>query len=413
MMVRNDSGRGRWAMSGVALITILGMTACDPGEATSTTSAVLEPITIGGIFNTTGGLKGVDLPALRGFELAAAQIDAGGGVLGRPLGVTTADGTTSPDIAAGELEAMVDGGVVAVGGLNGWEFALSPRGALRRARGGFIAFTQAGMVPELAPITESAGVPLVVTGVTDLGPEAGESVFSVAAGDVSLYGGIAAYAAGELARQRVWMVTDVGFDFTRSAASAFEEAFTAAGGEVVLETGFASGNRDLEDEIARFTSLDPAADVVFMAVLPYDVGSLVDLVRTAGVDAPIVGGPLFDTPVLEMMAGDRADDIYYSTHVAVDDPEVSEFVTAYQDEYDEPPESDYAFLGHDTLGLIVDAIERAGTAEPAAITDALAATGDFPALTGLLSYPEGRRMPEKTVTIVTVTDGRATYLDEF
>ena len=38
------------------------------------------------------------------------------------------------------------------------------------------------------------------------------------------------------------------------------------------------------------------------------------------------------------------------------------------------PENAFAALGYDAMGLVADAISRAGSAEPAAIQEALAAT---------------------------------------
>jgi hypothetical protein len=45
-------------------------------------------------------------------------------------------------------------------------------------------------------------------------------------------------------------------------------------------------------------------------------------------------------------------------------------------------------------------------AAPAAIRDALAAAKDYPALTGSITYPPGRRIPDKPVSIVRIERGR-------
>ena len=55
--------------------------------------------------------------------------------------------------------------------------------------------------------------------------------------------------------------------------------------------------------------------------------------------------------------------------------------------------------------LIADAIERAGSAEPDAIRDALAETQDLDLVTGTISYSEGSRVPTKSVTIMGIQDG--------
>ena len=85
------------------------------------------------------------------------------------------------------------------------------------------------------------------------------------------------------------------------------------------------------------------------------------------------------------------------------DPEV---LQAYQQAYGTPPENAFAALGYDTIGLIADAIRRAGAAEPAKIRDALAATQGYQGITGTISYPKDTRVPQKTVTLIGVKDDK-------
>jgi branched-chain amino acid transport system substrate-binding protein len=107
-------------------------------------------------------------------------------------------------------------------------------------------------------------------------------------------------------------------------------------------------------------------------------------------------------------AGRLADDVYYSTHVALDSPapRVRRFVAAYRARYHRLPENAFAALGYDTMRLLADAIRRAGSGEPGAIRDALADTRGFAMVTGTISYAPGRRVPKKPVTIIRVRDGR-------
>ena len=104
--------------------------------------------------------------------------------------------------------------------------------------------------------------------------------------------------------------------------------------------------------------------------------------------------------------------MYYSTHSLMDkdlgtDP-VKKFIASYTTEYGNPPENAFAALGYDTMRLIADAIGRAKSTDPKAIRDALAATKDFPGITGKLSYPAGSRVPQKGVTIILVKDQKLT-----
>ena len=62
------------------------------------------------------------------------------------------------------------------------------------------------------------------------------------------------------------------------------------------------------------------------------------------------------------------------------------FVAAYTERFGAAPPNAFAPLGYDTVDLLVDAIARAGSADPAAIRGQLAATPDFPGIVGPISY---------------------------
>jgi branched-chain amino acid transport system substrate-binding protein len=120
---------------------------------------------------------------------------------------------------------------------------------------------------------------------------------------------------------------------------------------------------------------------------------------------PILSGDGFDTQLVATVPGpELANDVFFSTHtyLADDRPEVQEFIDAYTGFHGNPPENSFAPLGYDAIGLIVNAIERAGSAEPAAIRDALEATRDYPAVTGTISYTRETMVPPKPVSIVSV-----------
>jgi branched-chain amino acid transport system substrate-binding protein len=152
-------------------------------------------------------------------------------------------------------------------------------------------------------------------------------------------------------------------------------------------------------------------DVLFFSALPSEVGRLTRQFRAAGLTQPILSGDGFDTPLVGRLAGELADEVYYSTHVALDSaaPRVRRFVAAYRERYRRRLENAFAALSYDTMRLLADAVRRAGATEPSAIRDALAATRGFALVTGTISYAPGRRILKKPVTIVRVQDGRPAF----
>jgi len=69
-----------------------------------------------------------------------------------------------------------------------------------------------------------------------------------------------------------------------------------------------------------------------------------------------------------------------------------------------------AALGYDSYMIIMDAIQRAQSAEPQAITDALAATEGFVGVTGTTTINETHDA-EKPVGLVMIQDGKKTYVN--
>ncbi|MDD3518747.1 MAG: ABC transporter substrate-binding protein, partial [Chromatiales bacterium] len=111
-------------------------------------------------------------------------------------------------------------------------------------------------------------------------------------------------------------------------------------------------------------------------------------------------------------AGDLARDVYFATHVSLDnpDPTVQDFVGAYTATYGHAPENAFAALGYDAMMLVADAIRRAGSTDATALREALAATQDLDAVTGDIGYERGSRVPRKDVTVMRVQDGRMGFV---
>ncbi len=68
-----------------------------------------------------------------------------------------------------------------------------------------------------------------------------------------------------------------------------------------------------------------------------------------------------------------------------------------------------AALGYDAYMLVIDAIERANSFDPKAIRDAMAATKDFPGVTGSITINENGDAVKDAVVLV-VKDGEFKYL---
>jgi branched-chain amino acid transport system substrate-binding protein len=372
----------------IALASVIGLAL---GGAGGSASAGAGPIRIGAVFSETGGFGSIGSPGLAGMRLAAAEINARGGLMGRRVQLASADSRSKPAAVARAVRRLIEGErVVALGGLNDSTLALAA-----------------------GPVAQRAGIPFVTAGATlpTLPRTIGNGFFMAAFGDNAQAHAIADMARKDLRAGSAFLLVDRGSDFTRALARFFRQRFVARGGTVTGRLSYPSGERDFSSAMARIRAQRPAPDVLFFSALPSEAGRLVRQARAAGLTQPILSGDGFDTPLLTRLGGTGADDVYYSTHVALDGSarRIRRFVAAYRERYRHKPENAFAALGYDTMRLIADAIRRAGTTEPGAIRRALAATRDFAMITGTISYAPGRRTPKKPVTIIRVDKGRAAF----
>ena len=129
-----------------------------------------------------------------------------------------------------------------------------------------------------------------------------------------------------------------------------------------------------------------------------------------------MGGDTWENATIIENAGEKAEGIVLSTFfdegLADSSPITKEFVEGYT-EFLAGREASIpavAALGYDAYMVALDAIERAGSAEGAAIRDALVATKDFEGVTGTINFDENGDAMKNMAVIKTVTDGKFQFL---
>jgi branched-chain amino acid transport system substrate-binding protein len=390
-IVRRAAALGVTAPLAAALLKIPGAAAQDASpEAAAAPSG--DPIKIGSPYNLTGGYASIDNPAANGSRLAVKELNAAGGVLGRPLEIIIEDGKSDvPTITSVTKKLVEEDGVHVLAGLTDTSYMLAA-----------------------GPVAQEAGLPFLdVGGTAPLITTVGDFVFMLPFGD-----NVQAAVAAEYANEQGWktaaLLFDEAMDYTKFLAKYFKDRFTMEdiGGQIVSELSYSMGDTDFSAQLTEFKNLDPQPDFLFISANPGEIGTIVKQARDLGLNMPIVGGDGYDTPLLAELAG-PASDVFFTTHQGIyDQTPISEaFNTAYEAEYGNPPEAVFAALGYDGIKLMADAIERAGTIDGAAVRDALAATQGFEGVTGTISYEPGSRIPSKSVALIEVVDGENQLLE--
>ncbi len=358
--------------------------------ATSAPAASGEPIKVGGGFALTGDESSLDLPAANGAKLAAKEINAAGGVLGRPIDLVVHDTQYKMDVTAQVAKQFIEQDkVIAV-----------------------VGFTDTDSVLASGPTIQGAGIPFITAGATSpkIPTQVGDKMFLACFGDNVQAAAGAEYGFKTFGKNG-YLLLDKGVEYTTLLAGYFKARYTDLGGNIVLEDQYDDKATDFSAQIAKVKALPQQPDFYYIAAMPYNVGPVVKQFRDAGLTGPIIGGDGYDTPDLVSVAGPAAEKVFFTTHALMDKDGgtegIKKFIAAYNAEYGHDPENAFAALGYDSVYLLADAIKRAGSIDPNAITKAIKDTKDFPGITGKISFGDSN-VPQKGVTIIAIKDGKFT-----
>lgn len=347
------------------------------------------PIRIGEVEPLTGKEAAFGQSSHHGIALAVEEINARGGVLGRPVVLVTEDNQSRPGDSATITKKLI-------------------------ARDHAVAVINGGTSAqclESAPICQAAKVPLVASTAT--APEVTEKrdyVFRTCFIDPFQGSVLAKFAYRSLKARRVALLTSVSSTFSVGLAKVFRESFTAMGGTIVGEQKYSEGDKDFRAQLTALRSLQPDA---IAAMGYYTEGALIcRQARDLGIHCPLLSGDGWEAPELLEIGGAAVNGSYYSAHYSAesDAPEVRTFVQKYKARYNGETPDSLAPLAYDAMLILAAAIERAHATTGPQIRDALAATKDFPGVTGRTTI-DPHRNASKSAVIIAVENGRFRFVE--
>lgn len=365
-----------------------------PEEPAQPPESTEGPLIIGAVFNSTGWMADYDQPPRSGALLMIDKVNEAGGVLGREIQLIELDGKTDPATVGNAALQLIDQGA---------EIIIAP---CDFDIGG--PASQAAQDAGLVGVSTCASSPLY-------GSEAlGDKQFTAVMWNNIMSAGAAEYAYNELGWRTAYAVTDTTIDYSLSLSRYFIEHFEALGGEVFGEDTFLQEDQDFSAQIQRYQALSEEPDGMFISSYMPGLGTIVRQVRAAGIETPIMGGDAYDTTqFFEVLGPELGNNIYFATHGFLG-PEagegMAEFIDLFQAKYGTDPETSFILPGWDTIKILVEAAEEAGTTEGAALAKAMEEM-EFDLLSGTLDWTsaaEGHQ-PLKSVAIVEVQGAEPTF----
>lgn len=361
-----------------------------------------EPIVVGTILSVTGPIANLGDKMRRGIELAIEQINAEGGIDGRPIEQVFYDPAGDTATAVDQTRRLIqeDGVDVIVGGGSASGIALA-----------------------MVPITQEAGIVFMATeGARQIVEPADEHrlTFKATFNDTAIVERTLQFWE-EQGVERVAFLPDTS-GFGQSAQEVLEDLAADAGIELFIEP-FDPAATDLTPQLSSLSGNDPdaylawtttAAGVVFM-----------NNVAQLGLDddAFVQHGFGFVDERFFEQAGDAGLDVVLTSpklpahdQLPEDDPQrevIGDFVEAYQERFDEFPN---AFAGQtfDGMNLIAEAIRIAGTTDGEALATAMESITGFVGVTGVynLSPEDHSGLSADDAAIIRWTGDRFELFDQ-
>ncbi len=351
-------------------------------------SRAANEIPIGEYGSLTGDTATFGISTDEGAQLAVEQINARGGLIGRPIRLIVEDDQSKPEGAVTAVQKLLtQDKVVAVIG----EVASSRSIAA-------------------APLCQRAHVPMISPSSTNPRvTQIGDYIFRGCFIDPFQGSAMASFAMNELKHKNFAVLYDVKNDYSVGLREFFEAAVKKNGGQIVADKSFGAGDIDFRAQLTDLKAANP--DAIYVPGYYTEVALICRQARELGIAIPLLGGDGWGSDKLSQIGGQAVDGCYFTDHCSPDEkrPEVLAFVDAYRKKFNGKTPDAMAVLGYDATNMLADAIRRAGSAKPKAIREALATTHNFPGVAGAITM-DANRNAEKPIVVLKVVDGKFTFV---
>jgi len=379
--------------SGLKLFAVLMTVLLMAGVLAGCGSSASNDIKIGLLNEMTGGNATFGTSAANGAKMAIKEANAKGGVLGKQIQAVIADNKSEPSESANAMTKLAtQDKVVAVTGVFASSNAIA---ASSVAEANKVPFLAVGATNPKVTVDEKSG-------------KVKDYTFRVCFVD-PFQGTVGAnFVLNTLKLQKAAILVDNSSDYSKGLSAFFKDAFTKGGGSILAEEAYLQKDQDFKTVLTKIKALNP--EIIYVPGYYEEVGKIVKQARELGITVPIVGGDGWDSPKLvEVATAAALNNTYFTNHYSVDDtsPASQAFVEAYKKEYGQAPDA-LAVLGYDAANVLIDAIKRANSTDPAKIREALAATKDYPAITGATTL-NATHDAVKSAVIIEMKDGKQMF----
>jgi branched-chain amino acid transport system substrate-binding protein len=351
--------------------------------------AAAEPVKIGITTILSGPTADRGQSEQYGAQLALDRINQAGGVLGRPVEAFYADNACKPDIGVPATKRLIE-----------QEHVSAVIGALCTP-----------VTHAIMPIMAEAKVPLIIATsagqdfVDASGVGGNDYAFKTIPSETDISRGLLKWLKSQDVKS-IAIVADDG-TFQHASAVAMAKLAPEFGLKVTADETIAKDTKDFAPILDKLKATSPRQ---LVAILGPSTAGFFKAYETSGWKVPVTGRYDLTGAFNAVSAQFRdAGGVSGLTGVAVftpalDKPDVQDFVASYKSHYGLVP-TQRSFFVYEATYLVVDAIRRAGSDQPAAIQQALKSTAMASRLGG--SYkPDDHNHAHTPLQILGLRDGK-------
>ncbi len=373
-------------------------TAAADTEEAAASKEPAEPIKIGAIFAVTGGASFLGAPEAKTVEMMVAEINASGGVLGRPIELIIKDSAASPEKAISFAKQLIEEEQVTA--------ILGP--------------STSGETMQIKELCQKAGTPLLSCAAAEAIVEPMASyVFKTPQKDSYVVRWIY-QTMREMEISKIGIVA-ANTGFGNAGKGQLEKYAGEYGIDILIGETYDSGATDLTSVLTKLKARGVEA-VVNWSIVPAQ--SIVPKnMKQLGMDVPLFQSHGFGNIKYVEAAGEAAEGIIFPcgrllvAEKLPDSNPQKETLVSYKTNYEKQFGEDVSTFGghaYDALMIAVEAITKAGSTDKAAVRNAIEQIQGFPGTGGVFNFtPDDHNgLDMDSIVMLTVTNGEFELLSE-
>lgn len=274
---------------------------------------------------------------------------------------------------------------------------------------GVVGHLNSGTTIPASKIYSDAGIPQVSPSATNpkYTRQGFKTAFRLVADDTHLGGTLGRYAVKDLKGKAIAVIDDR-TAYGQGVAEEFAKAVVAAGGKVVAKEFTTDKATDFNSILT--TIKGKKADVVFFGGMDAVAGPMLRQMKALGIKAKFMGGDGICSTELVKLGGDAiSDDQVFCAEAGGVEGKGKEGMDKFKANFKAKFGTDvqvYAPYVYDGVKVMVAAMEKAGSADPAKYLPVLAATKDFAGVTGPITFDAKGDIKNGALTLKTVKGGK-------